>query len=267
MRKIIFLAAIALLLPSTSAMAWGPTGHRVTGKIAQSYLSDQARAGIETILGVESLAEASNWPDFMRSDPSNFWTKGTPPWHYITVPPGATYSAESVPEGGDAVTALKDFSKQVRDESLPLAQRQLALRFVIHIVEDLHQPLHNGRGDDRGGNSVDVLFMDKPTNLHKVWDEDLIDNEKLSYSEMAHWLQRRITTDQQVKWSDPNPQTWIAESITMRDRIYSELGPRNPETIPNLSYGYVYKHKADIDQRLRQGGVRLATYLNVMFED
>ncbi|MDB2438608.1 S1/P1 nuclease [Hellea sp.] len=161
MRKLTLLAAAALSLCSSPAMAWGTNGHRVTGKIAQSYLTDEAKAAVVDILGVESIAEASTWPDFMRSDPSNFWKKGTPPWHYVTVPLGTTYSEANAPTAGDALTALRDFSKQVRDESLSDAERQLALRFVIHIVEDLHQPLHNGKGDDRGGNSVKVLFRGK----------------------------------------------------------------------------------------------------------
>lgn len=265
MRKLILLAAAALSLSSSPAMAWGTNGHRVTGKIAQSYLTDEAKAGVTKILGVESIAEASTWPDFMRSAPSNFWEKGTPSWHYVTVPPGTIYSEASAPTAGDAVTALENFTRQVRDENLSIEERQLALRFVIHIVEDLHQPLHNGKGDDRGGNAVKVIFMEEDTNLHKVWDEDLIDHEQLSYSEMARWLQRRITQEQRLAWSDPNPQTWIAESIVMRDRIYAGIGPRDPEKIPNLSYSYVFKHKADIDLRLQQGGVRLATYLNVLF--
>ncbi|MDB2438607.1 hypothetical protein N9W89_07805 [Hellea sp.] len=92
-----------------------------------------------------------------------------------------------------------------------------------------------------------------------------MDREQLSYSEMARWLQRRITPEQKLAWSDANPQTWIAESIVMRDRIYEGIAPNDPEKFPNLSYSYVYKHKGDLDLRLQQGGVRLATYLNVLF--
>lgn len=201
----------------------------------------------------------------MRSNPSAFWRKGSPPLHYITVPPGTTYSVDQAPPEGDAVTALAKFAADVKDESLPLAERQLALRFVIHIVGDLHQPLHNGKGDDRGGNAVRVMFKDKPTNLHTVWDEDLIEDEVLSYTEKSRWLDRRITPQMVTDWSDANPQTWIAESIVMRDKIYKELGPYGYDTLPNLSYNYVYTHRPDIDLRLQQGGIRLATYLNELF--
>lgn len=263
MFKKLLLAAAALSLTSTSAFAWGPNGHRVTGKIAQDHLTTEAQAEITALLGVESLAEASTWPDFMRSNPSDFWRKGASPWHYITVPPGTSY--ETAPPEGDAMTALAMFTKQITDETLPVTQRQLALRFTIHLIGDLHQPLHVGNGNDRGGNRVDVMFKDKPTNLHTLWDEDLIEDEKLSYTEKARWLKRRISPDQKAIWSDTNPNTWIRESITMRNRIYDELGPYDRDTLPNLSYDYVYKHRADIDLRLQQSGVRVAAYLNQVF--
>lgn len=267
MKTLTLLAAAALSLYSTSAAAWGPNGHRVSSKITDSYLSEAAQAGITDILGVESLAEASTWPDFMRSNPSNYWRRGASPWHYVTVPPGTTYTAAGAPPEGDAITALADFKTKIRDENLPLAQRQLALRFAVHIVQDLHQPLHVGKGDDRGGNAVRVLFMDEPQNLHWVWDEGIIEHEKLSFSEKARWLNRRITPEQAVLWRDANPQTWIEESITLRNKIYDGLGASDPNTIPNLRFDYVYQHKADIDLRLQQGGVRLAAYLNELFAE
>ncbi len=265
MFKSTLLSLSILAAAATSVHAWGPNGHRVTGKIAQDHLTPEAQAEITALLGVESLAEASTWPDFMRSNPSEYWRKGASPWHYITVPPGTTYSA--APPEGDALSALAMFSKQITDETLPVTQRQLALRFTIHLIGDLHQPLHVGKGDDRGGNWVDVRFKDKDTNLHALWDEDLIEDEKLSYTEKARWLNRRITPDQKAIWSNNNPQTWVRESLTMRDKIYEGLGPYDRDTLPNLSYDYVYKHRADVDLRLQQGGVRIAAYLNKIFAE
>ncbi len=265
MLKKFILSIAALSISATTAHAWGPNGHRVTGKIAQGHLTPAAQAQVSALLGVESLAEASTWPDFMRSNPSDYWRKAASPWHYITVPPGTTYT-QGPPEG-DAVTALAMFTKNITDESLPIAQRQLALRFTIHLIGDLHQPLHVGNGKDRGGNWVDVMFKDKATNLHTLWDEDLIEDEKLSYTEKSRWLDRRITSSQKAIWSDTNPQTWIRESIVMRTKIYEELGPYDRDTLPNLSYDYVYKHRADIDLRLQQSGIRIAAYLNNVFAE
>ena len=265
-----FMAAtlsLAVSLSATSALAWGPIGHRVAGKIAQDALSPQAQAGISALMGVESLAEGSTWPDFMRSNPDEFWRRTASPWHYVTVPPGLSYAQAGAPEEGDAYTALSYFTPRITDPSVPMAQRRLALRFVVHIIADLHQPLHVGNGQDRGGNRVDVLFMDEPTNLHALWDEGLILHEQLSYSEKARWLDRKITPEQRVLWRQTDPQVWIAESLVLRERVYEVLGPADRDTMPNLSFNYVYAHKADVDERLSQSGVRIAAYLNEIFAE
>lgn len=211
------------------------------------------------ILGTETLAESSNWPDFMRSDPSDFWQHEAGPWHYVTVPVGKTYREVGAPPEGDAVTALARFSATIRDPKASLAAKQLALRFIVHLVGDLHQPLHAGNGTDKGGNDVHVTFMGKPTNLHALWDAGLIDEEQLSYLEMVDWLHTRITPADRKLWSVTDPSIWIADSATLRDRIYPAAG----ETA--LSYRYVYDHTGQMELRLEQGGVRLAAYLNQLF--
>ena len=252
-------SALVLTLSPAPALAWGKTGHRVVGAIAQRYLSPRAAAGVKRILGVETLAEASTWPDFMRSDPSDFWQHKAGPWHYVTVPQGKTYAQVGAPPEGDAVTALARFSATLRDSHASLADKQLALRFIAHLVGDLQQPLHAGNGTDKGGNEVTVTFAGKPTNLHAVWDSGLVDEEQLSYSEMAEWLGARITPDNARAWSTTDPTVWITESANLRDRIY----PAKGET--NLSFRYVFDHTADMELRLEQGGVRLAAYLNQVF--
>ncbi|WP_308419298.1 S1/P1 nuclease [Sphingomonas prati] len=253
----LLLAAAAVALPAP-VLAWGKTGHRVIGAIAQPYLEARARAGVKRILGAETMAEASNWPDFMRSAPDPFWQRTAGPWHYVTVPPGKTYRDVGPPPEGDAVTALQSFSATIRDRKASLADKQLALRFIIHIVGDLHQPLHAGNGTDKGGNDTRVTFNGRPTNLHSVWDSGLVDNEQLSYSELATWLGARITTEDARVWMTADPNVWIAESTAMRDRIY-------PATGEPLSYQYVFQNKARMEERLEKGGVRLAAYLNTLF--
>lgn len=253
--------ALALALSPSPALAWGKTGHRVVGAIAQRYLSPQASAGVKRILGAETLAEASTWPDFMRSDPSDFWQHQASSWHYVTVPQGKTYAQVGAPAKGDAVTALARFSATVRDPKASLADKQLALRFIVHLVGDLQQPLHAGYDTDEGGNQVKVTFLGKPTNLHAVWDSGLVDEEQLSYSEMADWLGARITASDAKAWGSTDPQVWIAESAALRDKVYPAPG----ET--GLSYRYVFDHTAQMEQRLEQGGVRLAAYLDRLFAD
>src|SRR5438874_13020034 len=122
-RVLIAVVASAALAPSP-APAWGKTGHRVVAAIADTQLSGLARAHVEQILGPgESLDEAANWPDEMRSAPEVFWQKTATPWHYVTLN-GIVY--DHAPSEGDALAALGRFSKTLRDPNASLADKQLA---------------------------------------------------------------------------------------------------------------------------------------------
>lgn len=250
---------LAGLLVSSQALGWGATGHRVAGQIAEVYLTPEARIAVEEVLGVESLAQASTWPDFMRADPDEFWQSTANPWHYVTVPPGKEYRDVGAPEQGDAASALDRFTYQLRDTESSAQERALALRFIVHIIGDLHQPLHVGNGEDRGGNDVDIMFFGQPTNLHRLWDSQMIDRRQLSYSEMAEWLAAEITPEDFRAWNTPDPLVWIEESAALRDRIY----PDEDE----LGWSYNYQWANTIDLRLKQAGVRTAAYLNDVFSE
>lgn len=277
MRKSVLsaLAAAVTLFPSP-AFAWGKTGHRVVAAIADTQLSGLARAQIEQILGPgESLDEAANWPDEMRAAPGEFWQKTATPWHYVTLN-GIIY--DHAPPEGDALEALGRFSKTLQDPSAGRADKQLALRFIVHLVGDLHQPLHVGKCCDKGGNDVKVTFFGKPTNLHAIWDSQLVDDEQLSFTELAAKLERHISPQDVVKWWDVNPRDWISESSELRDTLYPTARemprpikgkkPKKGEVVlPDLSYSYVYKFTPVMERRLSQGGVRLAAYLNAIFAE
>lgn len=258
MRRLV-AAWLCCLLPAAPALAWGQTGHRVTGAIADQYLSGVARANVRLLLGSESLAEAATWPDDMRSDPAEFWQKTASPWHYVTVPAGKSHAEAGAPPEGDAVTALDRFAGILRDPGAAAADKRLALRFIVHIIGDLHQPLHAGRPGDRGGNDVKVSWFGSQTNLHSVWDSAMIDSRQLSHSELAGWLAAAITPEQVIAWSNPDPEAWIAESVALRETVY----PAGAN--PKLSYAYAYQHGAALDGRLSRGGVRIAAYLNRIF--
>lgn len=246
--------AIALLCCCSPALAWGPLGHRVTGQIAQQHLTPRAAAAVKSILGAEDLPEASTWPDEMRSNPDPYWQKTANPFHYVTVPPGKRYDQIGAPPEGDSVTALQQFAATLRDRSATREQRQLALRFAVHIIGDLQQPLHAGNGTDKGGNDLRVRWFSKDTNLHAVWDSDLPLEKALSYTEYATWLMRRLQPADIKAWSSPDPQVWIAESAELRDRIYP--------TENRLGFDYIYQNAPVVDRRLTQGGLRIAAWLN-----
>lgn len=251
------LAALLMLLAPSNAYAWGQTGHRVTGAIAEPMLNRHAGREVRAILGNETLAEASTWPDEMRSNPDAFWQRTANPWHYVTVPSRRSYSDVGAPPEGDAVMALRQFAVTLRDPNATREQRQLALRFMVHIIGDLHQPLHAGNGTDEGGNQVQVTLFRQPTNLHAVWDSGLIDRRQLSFTEFTAFLTRRITPGLRRQWWEPDPLVWIAESAAIRDTIYPEGA--------ELSWDYAYRHRETIDTRLMQGGVRIAAYLNALW--
>lgn len=261
MKNIPVLLCLMLLAVPGPAAAWGPLGHRITGQLAQEHISPRTREAIERILGVEDLAEASTWPDDMRSDPSPFWQVTANPWHYVTVPGTERYQHSHAPAEGDAVTALRRFERVLRD---PVARREdkaLALRFTVHIIGDLHQPLHAGHGGekaDKGGNEFRVSWFRRETNLHSVWDSDLPGHKGLSYTEYAAWLKRRLTSAQLREWRQTDPVVWIAESTALRDRLY-------PESRAQLGYDYAYQQMPAVEQRLQMAGIRLAAYLDQVF--
>lgn len=262
-RLFVAATAAAIVLTPAPALAWGKTGHRVVASIADAHLSGLARAHIRELLGgAETLDEAANWPDEMRSDPHPFWQKTSTPWHYVTVN-GITY--DQAPPEGDALQALIFFRRTLQDPGASFPDRQLALRFIVHIVADLHQPLHVGKCCDRGGNDVKVKWFGRDTNLHAVWDSAIVDDQQLSFTEMSARLQRHTSGRDVIAWWNPNPRDWIGESAQLRDSVYPEPNPKDPALPPELGYTYVYKFNPVVEMRLRQAGVRLAAYLNDIY--
>lgn len=257
--KLLILTASALALLPNTAFAWGKTGHRVTGEIAQEHLSRSAKKEIKRILDIENLTDASTWADFMRSSRDEFWKKEAGPYHYVTIPNGKTYDEVGAPENGDAITALKKFKAVLQDEKASLEDKQLALRFTVHIIGDLHQPLHAGNGTDKGGNDFKMTFFWEQTNLHRVWDTGLIKQEELSFTEMSDLLSRNITKQDIKDWPEIDPVVWVTESAAIRDTIY-------PKGEAEETWGYAFDHRDTVRQRLSQGGVRIAAYLNDVFE-
>jgi hypothetical protein len=242
---------------SFQVLSWGQVGHRVTGAIAEQYLTPEAQLAISQLLINEDLAEASTYADEMRSNPSKFWQKTANPWHYVNVFDGKTYSDVSPPPEGNAVTALEMFSKQLKSTQSSFIEKQLALRFIVHIIGDLHQPFHAGNGKDKGGNDVKLKFFWEDSNLHRVWDSGLIDRQKLSYTEWTQILSRKISEQQAKQWMQTDPQLWIAESAEIRSNVYPDSD--------KLSWDYQYQNLPIVKKRLQMGGVRIAAYLNTLF--
>jgi len=243
-----------ILLPFLS-FAWGPTGHRVVGLIAEQHLTPKARKAVQRILGRESLAMASTWMDEVRSDPAYDHTHD---WHWVTIPDGSTYAASEKNPKGDAVEAMGRMQGILRGDTATMANKRIALRFLIHLIGDLHQPLHVGRGDDKGGNDFQVRWMKQGSNLHRVWDSGLIDLQDLSYTELAASLDP-VTKAQRVLLQSGSVSQWAEENMAYRARIYPN------ESGADLGYAYSYANWPLVREQLLKGGVRLAGVLNAIF--
>lgn len=270
MARIPVIAPCLILLMATSpAAAWGPVGHRVSAELAERNIDGRTRAHIVQILGGEGLAEAATAPDDERSNPDPFWQRTASPFHYVTLAPGEAAGHIAHPPEGDAVTALEQFTATLRDSGASREDKALALRFVVHIVGDLHMPLHAGKPGDRGGNDVKVSWFGEPNNLHWVWDEGIILRQQLSFTEYAERLSRRTTPAEVLAWWDARPATWIDESAALRDRIYPETGGEHgagtAESPVALSWDYQWAWRPSVELRLQQAGVRIAAYLDWVF--
>ncbi len=246
---------------SFKSLKWGATGHRVVGEIASSYLTCKAKKNIRKILGTESIAISSNWADFVKSDSTMNYLSS---WHYINLKSGMNYSEfEAYLQKDtitDAFTRLNFLITELKDKQLPLDKKQMYLRLLIHIVGDIHQPMHVSRAEDQGGNKIKVLWFNEPTNLHAVWDDKLIESQKLSYTEFATSINH--TDKQQRKaWQKQLMSEWLFESYQLADMLYS--GITQPDQ--KLGFRYNYDHVATLNSQLLKGGVRLAGLLNEIF--
>ena len=252
------IVLVLLLIAPSSVLAWGANGHRIVGRIAANHLTAEAAVAVASLIGPESLDQAATWADDIRNDPN--WQpplKNPSPWHYISIDDGETLETTVRSPDGDVLEAIGRFSAVLRDPRATRQAKQEALRFVVHFVGDVHQPLHVGRRADRGGNDVKVTLFGEETNLHSVWDSGLIESEKLSFSELSAFIDRP-TLGEVRSWQGSTAADWVRESKVVRDRVY-KIGDGK------LGYQYAFDNMPLIKRRLLQGGVRLAGLLNSIF--
>lgn len=254
------LAAIFFSL-SLSAVAWGLTGHRIVGAIAESYLNAKAKKEIQRILGTESLAMVSNWADFIKSDTAYDYLYN---WHFANLRDGLNYEQlKDKLENDTAANAynkINFISRELKNKKLTLDKQRMYLRLLIHFVGDIHQPMHTGRLEDLGGNRIRVIWFRDSSNLHRLWDEQLIEFQKLSYTEYVRAI-NYTTPVQRLAWQKQTMTEWFFESYQLSRQLYNEI--KQPQQ--RLSYQYDYDHVAILNRQLLKGGVHLAGLLNEIF--
>jgi nuclease S1 len=257
--KIVYLfcgASGALVnLPASPAYAWGNKGHEIVAAIAETQLSDSARRRIKELLPQgTTLADASTWPDKGgRQIPD------MDPYHYINFPK----DANSYDQQRDCklrnciIEAIRWYLSVLSSPDAPRNEKRTALRFIAHLVGDIHQPLHAGFAEDHGGNSVDVQFNGRKTNLHSLWDTGLVELEEGTPAEVAERIEKAITNDDRKQWQSGTPEQWALESLAVvRTRVY-----RLHDT-SDITPTYIGRARPVIRTRLAQAGARLAWMLN-----
>lgn len=254
MRKLLLI----LLLPTMLfADDWGKTGHRVIGQIAQDNLTPAATSAINELLGGETLATVSTWADEMRSNPE--FDKYSI-WHYVNLPEDKKYH-EVEHTQDNAVIIINKAISILTDDSASNEDKTFYLKFLVHLVGDIHQPLHTGRAADYGGSKIKLKFKGRKaeqtnTNLHVLWDTNMIDDFKMSYTELSDYLQSYKSVD----FSQGNAVCWANESHEIVNKVYAEVNEGD-----YLSYAYVYNNFYIVKQRLYQAGIRLANILNEIY--
>lgn len=244
------------------SMAWGVLGHRIVGQIAESYLTVKTKGEIKKILGNESVAMSSNWMDFIKSDNSfRYLSK----WHYVNVAQGLTFSQLNALLKKDSstniYTKINFVTKELQKKDTPLEKKKMYLRILIHLVGDVHQPMHCGRAEDSGGNDIKVKWFNKRLSLHSLWDSELIKFQQLSYTEYANAI--NFPTDYQVKtWQKDDLSKWVFESYQLSNEFYKKA-----ESDSSYGFKYNFDHVTTLNQQLLKAGVRLAGQLNKIFAD
>lgn len=254
MKKVL---AITFLFTALLSWGWGQKGHDVTAAIAERHLTPQAKAAITDLLDGKSIIYWSNWLDNASHTPEYAYSKT---WHYKNINEGVEYEKMGLNPGGDAVTAINSRIEILRDPSKSREEKALALKMLVHIVGDVHQPMHLGRQTDLGGNKVKVKYFGRDKKLHGIWDTDLVESaHKWSYTEWADQIDR-LTPRQQEAVTKGTANDWAKETHNIAKQVYAEM-PEGAE----ISYNEVARWAPVIEQQLVTGGLRLAYLLNSLF--
>tara|TARA_R110000868_G_scaffold37481_6_gene132615 strand:- start:13203 stop:13976 length:774 start_codon:yes stop_codon:yes gene_type:complete len=256
MKKITALCFLILQLGYGNDMEWSKTGHRTIGEVAQQHLSGKAKKAIKKLLDGQSLALVSNFADEIKADRS--YSKYGP-WHYVNYPADKKYTEVPPSELGDIIIGIDKCIEVVKDKNSSEADKVFYLNMLVHLIGDLHQPMHVGQLEDKGGNDIQVEWFGRGTNLHRLWDANMIDDYGMSYSELANNLPT-LKKSEIKNIQQGNIYDWVEESQDVANELYNSV-----EVGEKLGYAYSYKYWATVEQQLQKGGLRLAKVLNDLF--
>ncbi|MCO4783353.1 MAG: S1/P1 nuclease [Candidatus Cloacimonetes bacterium] len=255
MKNLIAALLVIFFSINHNLSAWGQTGHRVVGHIAQQYLDPTVAKKVSKILDGRKLSMVANWCDHIKSFKEHehtFW------WHFINIKDGVKYHQAKHQKNGDIIEAIERFSKTLSNSKLDHSARQESLKWLVHLLGDIHQPLHAGHAKDQGGNLIKLKWFGKESNLHEVWDVGLIDYQNLSFTELSDSI-NFVSVKQVQDWQDSDVYDWLDEAMTYRSRVY-DLKSKD------LSYVYQAHNVEFVNHQLLKAGVRLAGVLNSLLK-
>lgn len=256
-----YVFPVAAILFAFTLISWGVIGHRTIAKIAENHLTPKAKATVKDLLATEEMPLTSTFSDEIRYNDAY---KYTTPWHYINLPKGLGYkefvAAVKADTSANVYNVLLKMEKEVKNPSNTKEQKTFALKMIIHLVGDLHQPMHVSREEDQGGNKIKLKFQGKDTNLHSLWDSGLIEYNGKTFTEMATALDN-VNDVKIKKWQADDVTKWLFESYQIANQLYAEV-EKNPE----LDYTYYPKHSEIYKERIQKAGIRLAGLLNTLFK-
>lgn len=258
MKHITTLIITCLCIPALS-FAWGQKGHDTVAYIAQQHLTDTSKAAIDSLLDGYSITYWANWLDNASHTPEYEYTKT---WHYKNIDKGQLYEKAPNIKEGNIVDAIYSQVAVLEDSTSSKSERALALKMLIHFLGDIHQPLHMGHASDKGGNYWKVKWFKGSSNLHTVWDTNLVDAAHAwSHTEWQREIDRLSPEDVAEIVMDGNPDTWGKETYLICSEIY-DCTPE--DTI--ISYDYIADWTPVIEKQFLRGGLRLADLLNSIFD-
>ena len=256
--KIAAIAAAALIAFSADALAWGQKGHDTTCAIAEKHLTAKARRQISEILDGKSIVYWANWLDNASHTPEYAYSKT---WHYKNIDANETYETAAECPTGDVVKAIQAQIDALKSGTLNKEAEATALKMLVHLVGDLHCPMHMGHRSDAGGNRWQIQYFREGTNLHSIWDSKLIESaHNWTYSEWVSQIDRADRKTQK-EICEGTLDTWGKETYEICTLIYDEtpVGTK-------VMYDEVAHWTPVIEQQLLRGGLRLASILNDIFK-
>lgn len=240
---------------SMSVFPWGQKGHDTVAYIAESHLNDKAKKSIDDLFDGKSIVYYANWLDNASHTPEYSYSKT---WHYKNIDADENFRTARKNDNGDIVTALESQIAILADSTESRENRSLALKMVVHLVGDIHQPMHLGHASDLGGNKWVVKIFNSPKNLHSVWDSNILESgHKWSFTEWQSQIDRASEEMEISIISLTTPAEWAQETYGIAKTIY-ETTPQNT----NVEYNYIANWTPVIEQQLLRGGLRLAKVLN-----